>query len=207
MQDKHNQSTKRVVKAMESAHKLIEEFVKEKLAKNSKGAHTFDHTKRVYTLSIRIGRDLEADLKILGAAALLHDIGRPNESESGISHSILSGEMSQEILRTVGFDEAEIDRVVDAIRTHRFSEGIEPNSLEGRILSDVDKLDAMGAIGVFRAIAQAASTGDGMGGFLDHADEKLLKLRDLMYTDRARVEAEHRHHTLEAYVKQLRSEL
>lgn len=192
---------------MESIHNRIEKFVKEKLANNSKGAHTFDHIKRVYALSIKIGRDLEADLKILGAAALLHDIGRPKETEIGVSHSILSGEMSNEILKEVDFDDAEIDMVVDAIRTHRFSEGIEPRSLEGKILSDVDKLDAMGAIGVFRAIAQASTKGQGIDGFLGHADEKLLRLKDLMYTDGARVIAEERHSTLEAFVMQLREEL
>lgn len=192
---------------MESAHGQIEEFVREQLAKNSKGAHTFDHTKRVYALSIRIGRDLGADLKILGTAALLHDIGRPKEAETGVSHSVLSGEMSVEILKNVGFDDSEIDTIVDAIRTHRFSEGIEPNSLEGKILSDVDKLDAIGAIGVFRAIAQASSRGEGIEGFLSHADEKLLRLKDLMYTDGARVVAEERHSTLEAFVMQMREEL
>jgi uncharacterized protein len=207
MQDKHNQSTKQEACIMKSAHNLIEEFVGENLAKNSKGAHTFDHTKRVYTLSIRIGKDLGADLKILGAAALLHDIGRPKEAVTGVSHSILSGEMSQDILKDTGFDNAEIDKVVDVIRTHRFSEGIEPNSLEGKILSDVDKLDAMGAIGVFRAIAQASSKGTGIEGFLGHADEKLLRLKDLMYTDGARVVAEERHNTLKAFVMQLREEL
>jgi uncharacterized protein len=185
---------------------MIEEFVKEKLAGNSKGAHTLDHTKRVYALCIRIGMDLNADLKILGAAALLHDIGRLDEATTGVSHSILSGEMSQDILRRVGFDDAEIDKVVDTIRTHRFSEGIEPNSLEGKILSDVDKLDAMGAIGVFRAIAQANSTGVGIEAFLSHADEKLLRLKDLMYTEGARTVAEKRHKTLEAFVLQLREE-
>ena len=192
---------------MKSAHGQIEEFVREKLAKNSKGAHTFDHTKRVYALSIRIGKDLGADLKTLGAAALLHDIGRPKEAETGVSHSVLSGEMSVEILKKVGFDDSEIDTIVDAIRTHRFSEGIEPNSLEGKILSDVDKLDAIGAIGVFRAIAQASSRGEGIEGFLGHADEKLLRLKDLMYTDGARVVAEERHSTLEAFVMQMREEL
>ncbi len=191
---------------MESAHDRIKEFVGEKLTKNGKGAHTFDHTKRVFSLSIKIGNELGADLKILGAAALLHDVGRPKEAEVGVSHSILSGEMSNDILREVGFDNTEIDRVVDAIRTHRFSEGIEPNSLEGEILSDVDKIDAIGAIGVFRAIAQASSRGEGIEGFLGHADEKLLRLKDLMYTDEARVVAEKRHSTLEAFVMQLREE-
>lgn len=185
----------------------IEEFVLQELVQAGSGAHTLDHTTRVYALCMKIGPDLKADIRILGAAALLHDVGRPREEETGVSHSILSGEMGRGVLSESGFTDSEIDQVVDAIRTHRFSEGIEPNSLEGEILSDVDKLDAMGAIGVFRAIAQAASGGAGMEGFLRHADEKLLKLRDLMYTEPARAEAEIRHKTLEVFVNQLRSEL
>ncbi len=192
---------------MEQHHRLIEQFVRKQLEKSSKGAHTLDHTRRVYALSVRIGKEQGANLKVLGAAALLHDIGRPKEAETGVSHSILSGEMGKEILTEIGYDAEEIECVIDAIRTHRFSEGIEPNSLEGRILSDVDKLDAMGAIGVFRAIAQAETSGSGIKGFLDHADEKLLRLKGLMYTDGAKVVAEERHRTLKSFVMQLREEL
>jgi uncharacterized protein len=192
---------------MTSEMEKIENFVMQELIKGGRGAHTLDHTTRVYELCMRIGSELNADIRVLGAAALLHDVGRPREDETGVSHSILSGEMGRGVLSDSGFTDSEIDQVVDAIRTHRFSEGLEPNSLEGEILSDVDKLDAIGAIGVFRAIAQAASRGDGMEGFLKHADEKLLKLKDLMYTEPSRVEAEQRHRTLEAYVNQLRNEL
>ncbi|MFW9870540.1 MAG: HD domain-containing protein [Candidatus Thorarchaeota archaeon] len=166
-----------------------------------------DHTMRVYELCMKIGKTLKANLKVLGAAALLHDIGRPREDVTAVSHSILSGEMGRGVLSDNGFDDSEIDHVVDTIRTHRFSEGLEPNSLEGEILSDVDKLDAIGAVGVFRAISQAASTGVGIEGFLQHAYEKLLKLKDLMYTEPAKNEAENRHMALEAYVKQLENEL
>lgn len=185
----------------------IEEFVMRELIQSGRGAHTLDHTTRVYALCMKIGAVLKANLKVLGAAALLHDVGRPQEEETGVSHSILSGEMGRGVLSDSGFTDIEIDQVVDVIRTHRFSEGLEPNSLEGEILSDADKLDAIGAIGIFRSIAQAASTNTGIEGFLNHADEKLLKLRDLMHTEPARVEAEQRHRTLEAYVNQLRSEI
>ncbi|MFW9850512.1 MAG: HD domain-containing protein, partial [Candidatus Thorarchaeota archaeon] len=103
--------------------------------------------------------------------------------------------------------EEEIAKVVAAIRTHRFSEGLEPTSLEGHILSDADKLDAIGAVGIFRSIAQATVSGRGTSGFLQHADEKLLKLKDLMYSDDAREMAIERHSFLEAFVNRLKDEV
>jgi uncharacterized protein len=96
---------------------------------------------------------------------------------------------------------------VGAIRTHRYSEGLEPTSIEGEILSDADKLDAMGAIGIYRAIAQATVSERGITGFLEHADEKLLRLHDLMYTDEAKPMAQERHDVLANFVRRLRDEL
>ncbi|MFW9884729.1 MAG: HD domain-containing protein [Candidatus Thorarchaeota archaeon] len=185
----------------------IDSFVKQEMTGSDPGAHAYDHVKRVFSLAMRIGTKLGANLRILGAAALLHDVGRANEEETGISHSIVSGDMSTEILDEVGFTQNEIQNVRDVIRTHRFSEGLTPTSLEGEILSDADKLDALGAIGVFRAIAQAAATGDGAEAFLRHADEKLLKLHELMYTEEGREIAEARHSVLSDFVGELRKEI
>jgi len=189
------------------AKSIIIDFMQEKLSDSDSGAHTFNHTMRVYTLSMQISEGLPVSIRVLQAAALLHDVGRPRESETGLSHSILSGEMSVPLLQELAYTESEIEQILDAIRTHRFSEGIEPNSIEGKILSDADKLDAMGAIGVYRAIAQAASKGKGMSGFLKHADEKLLKLKDLMYTEPGKHLATKRHEVLQKFVDALREEI
>ena len=186
--------------------KKIDSFVRGIFKESGSGAHTYDHTRRVYTLSSKIGQQLGANLKILGAAALLHDVGRVHEKTTGISHAIQSGEMSKQILEELGFSKSEVKQVVQVIRTHRFSENLRPTSLEGEILSDVDKLDAMGAVGIYRAIAQAASTGVGIDGFLKHANEKLLQLHDLMYTKPARAEAKKRHATLSDFVQKLINE-
>ena len=185
----------------------IIDFMRKELSGSNSGAHTFDHTMRVFTLSIQIGEGLPVSIRVLQAAALLHDVGRPRESEIGQSHSILSGEMGAPLLQELEYTESEIEQVLDAIRTHRFSEGIEPNSLEGKILSDADKLDSMGAIGVYRAIAHGVTRGRGMIGFLEHADEKLLKLKDLMYTEPGKLLAEKRHEVLQKFVDELREEL
>lgn len=186
--------------------KIIDAIEKE-LSGYTKGAHTLDHVKRVHTLCLKLLDRENVDMRVLEAAALLHDIGRAREQETGISHSILSGNMSRDILREVGFTESECDKVVAAIRTHRFSEGIKPTSLEGQILSDADKLDAIGAIGIYRSIAEAVTTERGIEGFLKHADEKLLKLHDLMYTKKAKQIAKERHVFLDAFVIRLREEI
>lgn len=185
----------------------IDRFAHDILEKHRSGAHTYDHSQRVLTLCLQIGEGTGANIRVLGAAALLHDIGRPAESESGVSHSILSGQMSRELLSELGYSKLEVEEVVGAIRTHRFSEGLEPQTLEGRILSDADKLDAIGSVGIYRAVAQAEVSGRGIKGFLDHVDEKLLGLKDLLYTDSAREIALKRHRMLEEFVWQLRSEL
>lgn len=182
-------------------------FVRRELSSYERGAHTFDHTLRVHKIAARIGRAEGADLRILLAAAILHDVGRTREKAEGISHSILSGTMSRGLLFELGYQEREVASILDAIRTHRFSEGMEPNSLEGQILSDADKLDAMGAIGVVRGIAQAMKDGRGIEGFLGHADEKLLKLHSLLYTEEAKRMGMKRHEVLEAFVVQLREEM
>ena len=190
-----------------SAKLKIIDFVQKEFSSFNKGAHTLDHIKRVYSLSMQIGEGLQVSARVIQAAALLHDVGRPKESETGISHSILSGEMSKPLLQELGYTETEIKQITEAIRTHRFSEGIEPTSLEGKILSDADKLDAMGAVGIYRAIAQAESKGRGMIGFLQHADEKLLKLKDLMYTTKGKLLAMQRHEVLQGFVDELRDEI
>lgn len=186
---------------------IIDDFVKKKMAEVYDMGHSYDHVKRVFFLCLEIGERLGADRKILGAAALLHDIGRKQEIETGISHSISSGEMAAEILEKIGYSQHEIEKVRQVIRTHRFSEGLTPTTLEGEILSDADKLDAIGAIGVYRAIAHSNSTGVGIEGFLKHADEKLLRLKDMMYTELGREYANERHIILNTFVEKLRDEL
>lgn len=192
---------------MDSIEESLFQFVRGTLGGFGLGAHELDHTRRVLAICIDLGTELGANLRVLRAAAILHDVGRAKEAETGISHSILSGEMSRDVLAHLEYSVDEIEHVVDVIRTHRFSEGLEPQSLEGRILSDADKLDAIGAIGVYRSIAHTTHDGGGIEGFLKHADEKLLKLKDLMYTEPAKRMAQDRHVFLESFVDRLRQEL
>jgi len=184
----------------ESMIKAIEAEVKAALPVH--GCHGYEHTERVYNTSLEIGAEEHADLSILLPAALLHDISR-----DPVTHARASAERARKILEKVNFSHERMEKVIDAISTHSFSEGSSPRTLEARILSDADKLDAMGALGIYRAAMYSEEHGRPVEDFVGHFHEKLLKLREMMFTVEARKMAESRHNFMLEFLKQLNIEL
>lgn len=164
------------------------------------GCHGYEHTERVVELCRVIGSKLDADMDVLIPAAILHDIGRPLEN-----HAQNGAMKAREIL--VELEYPKIDQIIHAIEVHSFSGGGEATSLEAKILSDADKLDAMGAVGVYRAAQYGVEHSREIDDFVGHFDEKLFTLKDLMYTDEAVKMAEVRHKFLFEYLEQVRKEL
>ncbi len=121
------------------------------------GAHGFDHTERVVRLCEVLGAGEGADMAVLIPAAIFHDIARPIEEEIGIPHEEAGARMAAAYLESIDYPADRIAGIVHAIRAHRYSSGIDPETLEARILSDADKLDAMGAVGIARTFMQAAT--------------------------------------------------
>ncbi len=127
---------------------------------NADSAHDFEHILRVTKMAERLARAEGADVAIVRAAALLHDIARHDEDHGAVplDHAEASARDAKLFLRQNGADENFSARVADAIRSHRFRGTAQPQSLEAKILFDADKLDSIGAIGVARAYAVAGST-------------------------------------------------
>lgn len=133
--------------------------------------HGFDHISRVYYLAQRIGRAEGANLRIVSAAALLHDYEGDQLAEKGsdkyavglksrVNHQQTATDFCNVILEEEGWSAADIHAVQHCIRSHRFRDLTEqPRTLEAQVLFDADKLDAMGAVGAARAIAYAAREG------------------------------------------------
>ncbi|MFX1539458.1 MAG: HD domain-containing protein [Promethearchaeota archaeon] len=184
----------------------IEEFAYNALHAGERGAHSYEHTLRVRQLCLLINQTEGGDLEVLEAAALLHDIGRPEEVLTGESHAKIGANMAVAFLATTSFPPGKLSQVAAAIRTHRFSEDLTPESLESKILSDADKLDAMGALGLARTIAESLVQQRGLQGMIEHVDRKLLRLRDQMYTETGRELARPRHQLLIEFMRQLASE-
>lgn len=170
------------------------------------GAHGFDHTLRVIRLCERIGTREGVDMAILIPAAIFHDIARPLEEETGVPHEEAGARMAEAYLRSTGYPEDRIPAIVHAIRAHRYSSGIAPETLEARVLSDADNLDAMGAVGIARTFLQAGEQGRGIADATRHFHDKLLNLKGRMYTETAREIAGERHALLVAFLEALDEE-
>ena len=187
-------------------------------------AHDFDHIMRVYTNAKKIVKEEKADEKLVLSAALLHDIvSYPKSSKRSKFSSIDSAKKSKIILKKYGFSEKEITIVSDAIKDHSFSQNKVPETLEGKILQDADRLDALGAIGIARVFATSGSLNrpfyniddpfckkrnvDDETWTLDHFFQKLLKLEFLMNTKSGKIEAKKRTRILKEYLKQLKNEI
>ena len=113
-------------------------------------AHDYDHLERVMALADTIQAREGGDLPTIWAAVAFHDIGQQREFRSGGDHALIGADMAAELLTNTQFPRQAIPIVQQAIRDHRLTEGRRPQSLEGRILYDADKIDALGAIGIGR---------------------------------------------------------
>ena len=126
----------------------------EKIHKGFAPSHDFSHVERVYGLAERIARAEGADLLIVRMAALLHDIGRAEESREKSRediHEELSVRMAGPFMDELGVPGERKEAILHAIATHRHRRGGEPQTLEAKCLFDADKLDSLGAVGIARS--------------------------------------------------------
>ncbi|MGH9993546.1 MAG: HD domain-containing protein [Nitrososphaera sp.] len=204
------------------------ERIKRRVGKMLEGrdpAHDFQHIMRVYRNAEFIGRREGADMEILLAAALLLDlVVYPKGSSKTSKSADDSADMAEKILREYGWPKDKIERASYCIRTHSYSKRLVPATLEGKILQDADRLDALGAIGIARTFSVGGSedrmiynpddpfcssgrTPDDRMWTLDHFKEKLLKLQNSMHTQTGKVLARERAVFMQLYIDQLRHEI
>lgn len=189
------------------------EHVKSILQGESSG-HDWWHILRVRNNAMQIAsKEKESDIFVVELAALLHDIADwkfhdGNEKAGSIA--------AQKWLETQNVDPDTIRKVCKIIDEVSFKgAGVKttPSSLEGKIVQDADRLDAIGAIGIARTFAYGGKAAreiynpeikpethnsfeqykNSKGHTINHFYEKLLLLKDLMNTDTGRKMSEERH--------------
>jgi len=173
------------------------------LFRGNSGGHDAAHSLRVYRTALRIAEgEPGCDMEIIALAALLHDAD---------DHKLFHTENNanaRSFLTARKVAPEKIERVCAAINAVSFSQnrGKRPETLEGKIVQDADRLDALGAIGVARTFAYGGEHGRSLDESVAHFHEKLLLLKDELNTETARKFAEPRHTFLERFLEEYERE-
>jgi uncharacterized protein len=201
------------------------EHVRQLLAGDSSG-HDWWHIERVRAMALAIGRGEGADLYVVELAALLHDIA---DWKFHGGDDALGPQRASEWLAGLEVEPAVIEHVAEIVRQVSFkgAQVATPmRTLEGQVVQDADRLDAIGAIGIARAFAYGGHAGRALydpdvpaeghasfeaykknsGPTINHFHEKLLLLKDRMNTGTARRLAEGRHQLMVDFLQQFHAE-
>ena len=190
----------------------------------SDAVHNFDHIIRVYKMAVRLATEENADLAIVQAAALLHDVedAGPGTDERKVHH-ITSAKYAGQVLKELNWPEDKIKAVQHCIRAHRYRDNNDvPKTIEAKVLYDSDKLDVLGAIGIARTIAYATIAGEPIyfqpsekfinSGIEENGEPhsayheylfKLIKVKDKLFTSSAKKIAEERNKFLTQFFDRL----
>ena len=178
------------------------DYIRE-LFRNNSGGHDAAHSLRVYRNAMRIAEsEPGCDRDIVALAALLHDADDHklfHTENNANARAFLAGQ-------SIG--ETEIEQICRDINSVSFSRnrGRRPGTLEGKIVQDADRLDALGAIGIARTFAYSGEHGRTLDSSIEHFHEKLLLLKDEMNTETARRISEPLHAFLEQFLKEYEQE-
>ena len=183
---------------IEAAKQYLGEIFKD----NSDG-HDAEHSLRVYGNSLLIAENYpESDKTVIALASLLHDVD---------DHKLFDTENNmnaRSFLKEQNVEDDVIDQICVIINGVSFSKnrGIRPESIEGKIVQDADRLDALGAVGIARTFAYGGRNGRSLESSLQHFTDKLLLLKDEMNTAEARAMAETRHAYIEGFLEEFNKE-
>ncbi|MTI88080.1 MAG: HD domain-containing protein [Balneolaceae bacterium] len=188
--------------------------------------HDWWHIHRVRNTALKLAREEEADLFVVELAALLHDIA-DHKFHDGDEE--IGSKTAQQWLQNLEVEPSITKHVCDIIRnvSYKGSEVETPMAtLEGKVVQDADRLDALGAIGIARAFAYGGHKGrelhnpntkleshdsfeaykNSSGPTINHFYEKLLLLKDRMNTTTGLQLARERHRFMQNYLAQFMDE-
>lgn len=182
----------------------IKKFVYDELINDYSG-HDYHHAIRVYNNTKKIVSEINDDNindKIVYVSALLHDC---------VDHKLYDNIEKQvqkinNLLKDY-FNEEEVNEILEIIQSISYSKNNKLTNINAQIVCDADRLDAIGAIGIIRTIEYGNAHNrkfddDTNNSTINHFYEKLLKLKDLMYTNSAKELAKSRHQFLEVFLKE-----
>lgn len=172
--------------------------------KDNADGHDLNHSVRVYKNAKQIlSAYPDADGLVVELAALLHDV------DDHKLFNTFDNANARKFLVDNSIDSEKIELICEVINSVSFSKnkGVRPKTIEGCIVQDADRLDALGAIGIARTFAYGGKHGRSIEASVEHFHEKLLLIKDMMNTSEAKKIANERHAFLEAFIDELNNEI
>jgi uncharacterized protein len=166
-----------------------------------------DHLERTYEWCQKVGRAKGADMEILLTGALLHDIGVPIDRKKHYEAALPKARV---FLGELGFKEDEIQRILHVIEAHSRYGGPKPQTLEAKILQDVDAIEYVGAVGLVRGIVRALHEGSFSGRVEEVPrliDDLIKRVEGNFYTEEAKRIVKKRISFLKDFSDRLKKEL
>ena len=187
---------------MTNTIEAAKEYIRELFSGNA-GGHDASHTLRVYQNALLIAENENpCNMEIVSLAALLHDA-----DDHKLFHTE-NNSNARQFLASQKLDKELIEEIIRAINSVSFSRnrGRKPETIEGIIVQDTDRLDAIGAIGIARTFAYGGEHGRSLESSVQHFHDKLLLLKEEMNTEAARKLAEDRHRFMEQFLLEYQKE-
>lgn len=201
-------------------------YTQKKLAQEKTG-HDFEHAKRTAFLAKQIIKEdeLQVNSFIVMASAYLHDI----IDDKVTANPQKACEELQVFLKKIGCSFEETGDILTNIQNLSFSSEIftqeKPFSLEGKIVQDADRLEALGAGGILRAAYFSGAHGQAIYDkshprsrfydkkeyrqpttMINHIYEKLFLLPELMNTDYGKKEGIRRKKFMQEFLQEFYKE-
>lgn len=170
-------------------------------SKDNEPGHDFHHILRVRNLALKLANNYEADKFVVELLALLHDVE---------DHKLHSRYSVSTFLNSVDVDKNIKNKIIYILPFLSFSKyPTLPKDfpIEGKIISDADRLDAIGAVGVARAFSYGGANKRDFKETLKHFEEKLLVLDQYLYLDESKEIALKRMKYLKDFYNELLVEL
>ncbi len=194
--------------------------------KHDATGHDWFHIERVYKMALHLQLKEGGDREIIELAALLHDIS-DHKMNGGVLNA--GGNIAYELLMDYGCSEIKaqnVKEIVDGVSYKGANVEDKMQSIEGKIVQDADRLDAIGAIGIARAFAFGGnknrpmylpdskpemhdsfeSYANAKSHTVNHFYEKLLLLKNRLNTETASKIGQRRHVFMEEYLQQFYNE-
>lgn len=201
--------------------KTIIEHVKNQFESDTTG-HDWFHIERVYKMACHLQSIEGGDLEIIQLAALLHDISDHKMNGGKLNDG---GKVAFQLLIELGYNEEKASFIAEIIDGVSFKGALVEDhqlSIEGKIVQDADRLDAIGAMGIARAFAYGGSKNrpiydptispvlhddfkkyaTAKSHTINHFYEKLLVLKGRLHTKSAQEIGEKRHQIMTTYLEQ-----